>query len=583
MKDKKQSSISWVLGFAKQCKNKMIASVLLAIAGVGFGIIPYLAVSKLITRIFEKNYTWSNILYIALIALIGYFGKVVFSTLSTILSHRSAFIILKSIRQEITEKLSKVPMGYIEDTSSGKFKTVIVDTVEKIELPLAHMIPELTSNLLIPICLTIYFFMLDWRLALIALATIPIGLICYMGMMIDYETRYGRVLKAGKNMDATIVEYINGIEVIKMFNQSARSYKKYIDSVEENSKSKIEWFKKTNGFYIIAISIMPTSLVGVLPLGTYLYMNGSISIPVLITCIILSMSLIKPLIQALEYTDSLAMVDSTVKEIADILQVEEMKRPQYRKDTKNNTITFDNVSFAYDEVQVLKNISFSTIPSGITAIVGPSGSGKSTIAKLIASFWEADQGSIKLGDVDVKELPLAQIMDTTSYVSQDNFLFNLSIRENIRLGNKKATDKEVEIAAKKASAHEFIMTLPKGYDTNVGDAGGKLSGGERQRIAIARAILKDAPIVLLDEATAFTDPENENRIQNSINQLIKDKTLIVIAHRLSTIINADQIIVMNNGQVEGIGDHISLLKSCKLYKDLWEAHISYKDSIEEAS
>jgi len=583
LKDKKQSSISWVLGFAKQCKNKMIASVLLAIAGVGFGIIPYLAVSKLITRIFEKNYTWSNILYIALIALIGYFGKVVFSTLSTILSHRSAFIILKSIRQEITEKLSKVPMGYIEDTSSGKFKTVIVDTVEKIELPLAHMIPELTSNLLIPICLTIYFFMLDWRLALIALATIPIGLICYMGMMIDYETRYGRVLKAGKNMDATIVEYINGIEVIKMFNQSARSYKKYIDSVEENSKSKIEWFKKTNGFYIIAISIMPTSLVGVLPLGTYLYMNGSISIPVLITCIILSMSLIKPLIQALEYTDSLAMVDSTVKEIADILQVEEMKRPQYRKDTKNNTITFDNVSFAYDEVQVLKNISFSTIPSGITAIVGPSGSGKSTIAKLIASFWEADQGSIKLGDVDVKELPLAQIMDTTSYVSQDNFLFNLSIRENIRLGNKKATDKEVEIAAKKASAHEFIMTLPKGYDTNVGDAGGKLSGGERQRIAIARAILKDAPIVLLDEATAFTDPENENRIQNSINQLIKDKTLIVIAHRLSTIINADQIIVMNNGQVEGIGDHISLLKSCKLYKDLWEAHISYKDSIEEAS
>ncbi|QUH31916.1 ABC transporter ATP-binding protein [Vallitalea guaymasensis] len=561
----------------------MIASVLLAIAGVGFGIIPYLAVSKLITRIFEKNYTWSNILYIALIALIGYFGKVVFSTLSTILSHRSAFIILKSIRQEITEKLSKVPMGYIEDTSSGKFKTVIVDTVEKIELPLAHMIPELTSNLLIPICLTIYFFMLDWRLALIALATIPIGLICYMGMMIDYETRYGRVLKAGKNMDATIVEYINGIEVIKMFNQSARSYKKYIDSVEENSKSKIEWFKKTNGFYIIAISIMPTSLVGVLPLGTYLYMNGSISIPVLITCIILSMSLIKPLIQALEYTDSLAMVDSTVKEIADILQVEEMKRPQYRKDTKNNTITFDNVSFAYDEVQVLKNISFSTIPSGITAIVGPSGSGKSTIAKLIASFWEANQGSIKLGDVDVKELPLAQIMDTTSYVSQDNFLFNLSIRENIRLGNKKATDKEVEIAAKKASAHEFIMTLPKGYDTNVGDAGGKLSGGERQRIAIARAILKDAPIVLLDEATAFTDPENENRIQNSINQLIKDKTLIVIAHRLSTIINADQIIVMNNGQVEGIGDHISLLKSCKLYKDLWEAHISYKDSIEEAS
>ncbi|GMQ56305.1 ABC transporter ATP-binding protein [Vallitalea sediminicola] len=583
MKDKKQNSISWILSYAKQCKKKMVVSVLLAIAGVGFGIIPYFAVSKLINRLFENNYTWTYIGYIAFIALIGYFGKVIFSTMSTVLSHRSAFLILKNIRQEITEKLSKVPMGYILDTPSGKFKTVIVDTVEKIELPLAHMIPELTSNLLIPICLSIYFFTLDWRLALIALATIPIGLICYMGMMKDYETRYARVLKAGKNMDGAIVEYINGIEVIKMFNQSARSYKKYIDAVEENSKSKSEWFKKTNGYYIIAICIMPTSLIGVLPLGTYLYMNGSITIPVLITCIILSMSLIKPLIQALEYTDSLAMVDSTVKEIADILKVKEMKRPECRKETKNSTITFDEVSFAYDEVQVLKDVSFSTIPSGITAIVGPSGSGKSTIAKLIASFWEANEGSIKLGGIDVKELPLTQIMDTIAYVSQDNFLFNLSIKENIRLGNKNATDKEVEMAAKKASAHDFIMTLTHGYDTNVGDAGGKLSGGERQRIAIARAILKDAPIVLLDEATAFTDPENENRIQNSINQLIKSKTLIVIAHRLSTIVNADQIIVMNNGQVEGCGNHISLLKNCELYKDLWEAHVGYKDSMEEVS
>ncbi|WP_425544714.1 ABC transporter ATP-binding protein [Clostridium oceanicum] len=573
-----------ILNFAKQCKNKMIASILLSIAGVAFGMIPYFAVSNLISRLFENDYKWANIMYIALIALIGYLGKVIFSTMSTILSHKSAFIILKNIRQEITEKLSRVPMGYIIDTPSGKFKTSIVDTVEKIELPLAHMIPELTSNLLVPICLSIYFFFLDWRLALIALVTIPIGLVCYMGMMKDYETRYARVLKAGRNMDATIVEYINGIEVIKMFNQSARSYKKYTDAVKENSNSKSEWFKKTNGYYTIAICIMPTSLLGVLPMGTYLFMKGSISIPVLITCIILSLSLIKPLIQALEYTDSLAMVDSTVKEIAEILEAKEMNRPIDRKNIKNNTITFENACFAYGEVQVLKDISFSTVPSGITAIVGPSGSGKSTIAKLIASFWDVDKGSIKIGGIDVKELPLSQIMETIAYVSQDNFLFNLSIRENIRLGNKNASDEEVEMAAKKASAHEFIITLPNGYDTNVGDAGGKLSGGERQRISIARAILKNASVVLLDEATAFTDPENESIIQKSINELIKNKTLIVIAHRLSTIVHADQIVVMNKGKIENMGNHRYLLEKCKLYKELWQAHISFKDNaIEEVS
>lgn len=577
MNNNQQNSITWILSFAKQCKKKMILSVLLAIVGVAFGLIPYFAVSKLIVSLFAKEYTLRGILITALVALIGYLGKVIFSTLSTMLSHKSAFQILKNIRQEITDKLSKVPMGYILETSSGKFKTAIVDTVEKIELPLAHMIPELTSNLLIPICLSIYFFVLDWRLALIALATLPIGFICYIGMLKDYEVRYDRVLKAGKNMDAAIVEYINGIEVIKMFNQSARSYKKYTDAVEENSKSKSEWFNKTNGFYVMAICIMPTSLVGVLPLGTYLFMKGSITIPVLITCIILSLGLIKPLIQALEYTDSLAMVDSTVKEIANILQCKEMNRPSEKKLLSDNTIILDNVSFAYEDTKVLDNISFSAVPSGITAIVGPSGSGKSTIAKLIASFWEVNGGSIKLGGVDLRDLPLSQVMDAIAYVSQDNFLFNLSIKENIRIGNKNASDKEIKEAAKKASVHDFIMTLPNGYDTNVGDAGGKLSGGERQRIAIARAILKDAPIVLLDEATAFTDPENEAVIQKSINQLIKGKTLIVIAHRLSTIIHAEKIVVINKGKVEAIGTHQTLLDECKLYKGLWQAHISVKD------
>lgn len=575
--DNKKNSISWILFFAKQCKVKMTISVLLAVVGVAFSMVPYFAVSKLIVKLFEKDFEMIGI--IALVAFVGYLGNLILLTISTILSHKSAFEILKKIRQELITKLVNVPLGTILKMHSGKFKTIIVDTVEKIELPLAHMIPELTSNILIFVGLTIFFFTLDWRLALIALATIPIGLLCYMGMMKDYEVRYERVLTAGKNMDASIVEYINGIEVIKMFNQSDGSYKKYTESVLENSKSKSEWFKKTNGYYIVAISIMPSSLVGVLPLGTYLFMNGSISLPVLITCVILSLSLIQPIIKALEYTDSLAMVDSTIKEVVNILQYEEMNRPSGEKLIYGNTITFENVNFSYDDVQILKNISFSTIPSEITAIVGPSGSGKSTIAKLIASFWDVDSGSLKLGGIDVRELSLEQVMNTIAYVSQDNFLFNMSIRENIRIGNKTASDDDVENAAKKAIAHDFIINLPNGYETNVGEAGGKLSGGERQRIAIARAILKDAPIILLDEATAFTDPENENKIQHSINELIRGKTLIVIAHRLSTIINAKQIIVLNEGEIESIGSHENLLSKCELYRGLWKAHISSRDKI----
>ena len=359
--------------------------------------------------------------------------------------------------------------------------------------------------------------------------------------------------------------------------------KKYADAVAENETAKATWFKQTNGYYVMGLSILTATLVGVLPLGSWLFINGRVEAGTLITCIILALGLVKPLIQALQYTDSLAMVDSTVKEVGNLLDEPELVRPTERTVLADADVSFDHVTFRYKETEVLHGITFDCAKNGMTAIVGPSGSGKSTIARLIASFWEAESGGVRIGGVDVRNIPLPQIMELVSYVSQDNFLFHLSIRENIRIGKPAATDAEIEAAAKKASCHDFIAALPEGYDTLAGDAGSHLSGGERQRIAIARAILKNSPIVVLDEATAFTDPENEAIIQASIAGLVAGKTLIVIAHRLSTITKADKILVVDKGNVAAEGTHEELLETNDLYKELWRAHMQGKDTAEEVA
>lgn len=593
-----QSAASILMGFARPCRGMLAGSVVLAVLGALCGMVPYIAASRGIIMVCREDYDFGGFALLAGIALAGYLGQVWLGTFSTMKSHEAAFTILGNIRTAITGKLSRVPMGTILDTPSGTFKTIAVDTVEKLELPLAHMVPELTANTLIPVMMLAYLFVLDWRIALISLATIPVGVFCYMGMLKDYERRYARVLTAGKRMDAATVEYIGGIEVVKTFNQGDRSYKKYADAVAENRASKETWFRQTNGYYVVGLSILTATLTGVLPLGSWLFMNGNIEAGTFITCIVLALGLVKPLIQALQYTDSLAMVDSTVKEVKALLDLPELSRPDEKASLVDTHVSFEDVTFRYegapsgdeegdgsvrDGTEVLHGVSFDCPKGGMTAIVGPSGSGKSTIARLIASFWEAECGFVRIGGVDVRKMPLSQVMELVSYVSQDNFLFHLSVRENIRIGKPDATDAEVEDAARKASCHDFILSLPKGYDTLAGDAGSHLSGGERQRIAIARAILKNSPIVVLDEATAFTDPENEAAIQASIAKLVAGKTLIVIAHRLFTIVDADKILVIDRGRVVAEGTHEELVAESPLYGQLWNAHVASRDTAEEVA
>lgn len=561
-----------LMTFIRPHRSGFALSVVLAIISVASGLVPYFAVAEIVNLLISGEMDFSVYLQWGLIGLIAYFARSVFHGLSTRCSHEATFRVLSEMRRTIAEKLTRVPMGYLTATPSGRLKTTMVERIEQMEVPLAHIIPEMTANLLVPVALVVYLFVLDWRMALASLATIPLGMLCYMAQMKEYPKKYAAVMQANKHMNATTVEYVGGIEVIKAFNQSAASYEKFTDAVRQNTRLMLEWMKSTQGYSALMMTLWPAVLIAVLPVGCLLYQNGSLSASDFITIAILSLGIIGPLVAAIFLTDDFSKIATITGEIAAVLEEPELDHPKAQKKLEGHDISLRDVHFAYKDVQVLNGVSLDIKAGMRTALVGPSGSGKSTIAKLIASYWDVSSGRITIGGIDVKTLPPEQVMDLIGYVSQDNFLFNVSVRENIRMGRPEATDEDVEAVAKAAGCHDFIMSLAHGYDTIVGGAGGHLSGGERQRVAIARAMMKNAPIVILDEATSYTDPENEAILQESIGRLTRGKTLIVIAHRLSTITEADQIAVVDDGRIVAVGKHAELVQCCPLYAQMWAAH-----------
>lgn len=573
----KHSPLAGILSFAGQKKGAMTGSVLLAVCSVLLGLIPYIAVSRLLTEVFNTTATPQNILMWAAVSAAGFVLKIILYGRATVQSHQAAYEILKNIRSAISRKLSKVPMGYLQSRPSGEFKQSIVDVVDKLEYPLAHSLPELTSNLLAPVAISIYLFSVDWRMALAALSAIPVGFLVYALMMVGRGAMYEKFVAANAHMNATVVEYVNGIEVIKAFNQTASSMRRFEDAVTSFRDMTLKWYKHCWPFLSSYAVLMPASIAVVLPLGVVFYANGTLSLASLIVCILLSLGLSAPVMKLVEFADNLVTITDTEKQVHEMLTVDELPQTEKSMALPHNDVVFEGVSFAYDQEQVLSGVSFTAKEGTVTALVGPSGSGKSTVARLLARFWDVGSGTIRLGDEDIRHIPLDQLMDRISYVSQENFLFDISIRENIRIGRPSATDEDIEQAAEQAGCMEFVGRFPQGFDTRVGDAGERLSGGERQRVAIARAIIKDAPIVILDEATAFTDPENEDKIQQSIGNLTKGKTLIMIAHRLSTIMYADNILVLERGKIVAQGTHEELLKSSPLYGSMWQAHLAAMD------
>ena len=582
MKEKKRSAFSWILEWAGQKRSAYVWSVVLAAGSVIFKVIPYFMIADVVKMFLDGNREFKAYLVKAVWIALSFILAELLHSLSTALSHKATFTVLANIRKICCEKLARVPLGYVKDTSSGTFKNILVERIDSIETTLAHIVPEFTSNLLAPVIIMIYFFLTDWRLALWSLLPVVVGFLSYFGMMLDYKPSFERTVQTTKDLNDAAVEYIDGIEVIKAFGKTESSYAKFTKAAMAYADSFISWMKRCSIFHALMMVVTPYTLLTVLPFGAHYVENGTLTIPDFIMCIILSLGIVGPLITVGSYTDDLGKIGVIVGEVVGILEQPELKRPA--KSTavpKDNSVTLNDVKFGYHDKEILHGVTMELKAGTVNAIVGPSGSGKSTIAKLIASLWDVNSGSIKIGGVDIKQLSLTNFNQKIAYVAQDNYLFNESVRENIRQGNPDATDEQVIEVTKKSGCYEFIMQLENGFDTIVGGAGGHLSGGERQRISIARAMLKDAPIVILDEATAYTDPENEAILQNSIAKLVAGKTLIVIAHRLSTVKDSDQIFVINEGNVAAHGTHEELLASCPLYKEMWNAHISAKDTAKE--
>ena len=566
----------WQLGASHH--SGLVRAIVSASLGVLGGMLPYFTAAQIIIGLLSGRTGYGFYAAWCLVALAGFCLRALLYTLALSMSHKATFSILKEIRERILQKLPKMPLGTVVDTPSGEMKQVIVDQVESMERPLAHLLPEMTSNLLAPVCILLYLFFLDWRMALLSIVSIPVGMALMMGVMKNYGKQYEGSVKVTQAMNATIVEYIGGIEVIKAFNQGKNSYAKFAQRVRANAAYFYNWMKSCQLPISFSKAISPTTLITILPVGWLLYQSGSLSVETFITVIILSLGIAGPLLAAMDFVDSLAKVGTIVGEVDAILNGEEQIHATRPVSLPNRDIAVERVSFGYHEdAEVLHDVSLS-IPSGsMVAFVGPSGGGKSTIAKLIGGFWDVKKGRITLGGRDLRDIPLAQLYSKVAFVSQDNYLFDDTVRENIRMGRLDASDAEVEAVARAAGCDAFIRALENGYDTKVGGGGAHLSGGERQRIAIARAMLKNAPIVILDEATAYIDPENEAVVQRAVAKLVEDKTVIVIAHRLSTITDADCIFVIDGGRVAASGTHAQLLKDSELYREMWRAHIGAKD------
>ena len=488
-----------------------------------------------------------------------------------VFSHISAFNTLKNLRASLQEKLEKMPLGVIQEKGTGTIKKMFVEDIEALELVLAHAMPEGFANIAIPVIMVIGMFVVDWKLALLALLAFPLGMLAMKMMYASGTGKMGEYYASAQKMNNTIVEYINGMEVVKVFNRDGESYERFETDIKSYRDFTLAWYKVCWPWMAVFNSVLPCIALFLLPVGAFFVMQGWSELPDLVLTLCMSFAIGTPLLRALSFVPTLPVVSYKIGQLETLMANEALKQTDAPFSGNNHSISFENVRFAYEETEVLHGISLDVKEGQLIALVGESGSGKSTLAKLLVHFYDVTDGSVKIGGQDIRDMSIEALNNEISYVSQEQFLFNMSLLENIRLGNPDATDDEVMAAAEKAQCGEFLARLEKGIHTMAGDGGKMLSGGERQRISLARAILKNAPIVVLDEATAFMDPENEEKMNRAIAEIIADKTVIVIAHRLYSIMGADKICVMKNGELVSADTHENLLKICAEYQKLWQA------------
>lgn len=567
-----------LLQIAGQRKTLLLASCTLAVIHSVLSLVPYALVFYIIKELTQSQPNFTTIQQYVVYAIVMVIVSMVAFLLSGILSHIAAFNILYGLRKTITEKVGILPMGYLSQRNSGAFKKIISDDVERIETFVAHQIPDFVKAVALPLLTLGYLFSEDWRLALISCLPLLV-LVVIMPLMFGSKNqnltqKYHHSLE---EMSAGIVEYVRAMPVMKIFQQSAETFDKYGKKVLTFHRFVSDWIRHSSPPFAIFMSFASNAMLPVLALGLYLYFHNGLTLATLLFFLILGTGYMRPVFAMSNMAMQLQLIEQGVQQIDKILEAPVLPETHTPQEPSHYDIHFDKVSFAYDgEHYVLNDINFTAKEGSITALVGPSGAGKSTVGQLLSRFWDVQEGNISIGGVDIRQLSTEKLMQMVSFVFQDSFMFAQTMYENIRMGMNK-TKEEVIAAAKAAQIHDFIMSLPKGYDTLFGQQGVHLSGGEQQRFQLARAILKDAPILVLDEATAFADPENEYKIQQAFSELIKGKTVLVIAHRLSTIITADQIIVFEKGEINAIGTHNELLQSSELYQRMWNAHNRAKE------
>lgn len=574
-----------VFEYAGPHKKDLYSATFIVLLSVLMGVLPFVLAYQVISPLVMGEAVGSGYVSSRVI------GVLVCLVLQAVLygwglnvSHKAAYNTLLRLRTALQKRFESLPLGFIQDKGTGTVKKLFVDDVDSLEVLLAHSLPEGIANLMVPLAIYVAMFFIDWKLALLSLASIPVS---FAAMMIMYSVgmkKMGPYYMAGQKMNNTIIEYINGMEVVKVFNKDAESYERFRRDISDYRDYTLEWYKAAWPWMAVYSSLLPCTVILTLPLGAWFVLSGLSTLPDLILILCLSLSIGIPLLKSLGFLPTMPQLNYKISALEQVLETAPLNQTDDAFHGKNLDISFDHITFGYEKTQpgpdgkpvvtmdeVITDVSFTVKAGQKTALVGESGSGKSTLAKLLIHYYDPQQGSISIGGQKLTEMSLEALNSQISYVAQDQYLFNTSLLENIRMGKPDATDEEVLEAAKKAQCLEFLEKLPQGIRSMAGDAGKMLSGGQRQRISLARAILKNAPIIVLDEATAYADPENEEKMEAAIAELVKGKTLFVIAHKLPAIMNADQICVIEHGKMAATGTHQELLQTCGEYQKLWKA------------
>ena len=566
------NNLKFLLKLSGQHKIKLIVSAMFSIISTTLSAIPYLLVYSIILEIFNREISYNKIKSLVFIAILFIILGVAARILSGIFSHISAFNILYKIRIDLIEHMSKLNMGFFKKNMTGKLKKIINEDVEKLENFIAHQIPDLSSAFATPLIFLGIMFYFNWRLSLVLFIPIILGILAQSGMFKNYMGKVDHFYKLVAKLNSTIMEYINAMNVMKAFNLTAKSFKDYRDNTQEYADYWIELTELAVPYYSAFLCLVDTGLLFIIPIGGIMLLNGKITISVYILFLLMSTIFLNSLRTLFELSESLSFLLKGMEKIIEIFNEKEQKSGNISfPEHFSESLKYENVTFAYNKAKVINNFTLTIRAGTTTALVGPSGSGKTTIGLLAGRFWDIDEGKITIDGTDIKDISYESLMDNVSFVFQDTFMLHDTIYENIIMG-KNYTREEVENAAKKAQIHDFIMSLPDRYETKIGEGGIKLSGGEKQRISIARTILKNTPIVILDEVTSYSDIENEAKIQSALKTLLKGKTALIIAHRLYTIKNADNIVFMKKGQITEQGTHEELLRNRADYWHLWSLY-----------